>query len=155
MINLTEEERLALGLPLEGAVSQNSYDQVKYQINSELLKFAGATGWALDQDGNIESVTPAGITLESAEAIYLAYPKFNGRPYADDKSLNQAVSGLIQDAFVTHFSTKDSSYQATFDKVMTLVVSGQLSAEWAEWLEIRGTIIMDKDAYKASTTWGV
>jgi hypothetical protein len=155
MIQLTEEERLALGLPLEGAVSQHSYDQVKYQINSELLKFAGATGWALDQDGNIESVTPAGITLESAEAIYLSYPKFNGRPYADDKSLNQAVSGLIQDAFVAHFSTKDSPYQATFDKVMTLVVSGQLQTEWAEWLEIRDGIIDGKNAYKASTTWGV
>ena len=154
MIELSAEERQALGLPLEGEVSQNSYDQVKYQINSELLRFAGATGWSLDQDGNIESVTPEGITLEQAEATYLAYPKFNGRPYADEKSLNQAVSGLIQDAFVAHFSTKDSSYQSTFDKVMTLVVSGELQAEWAEWLVIRADIIAKKNAYKATTTWG-
>jgi hypothetical protein len=154
MIKLTEEERLALGLPLEGEVSQNSYDQVKYAINSELLRFAGATGWSLDPDGNIESVTPSDITLESAEAIYLAYPKFNGRPYADDKSLNQAVTELIQAAFVAHFSTKDSPYQATFDKVMTLVVSGELQAEWSDWLPIREVIIAGKNAYKATTTWG-
>ena len=154
MINLTAEERQALGLPLEGEVSQNSYDQVKYTINSELLKFAGATGWALDANGNIESVTPSDITLESAEAIYLAYPKFNGRPYADDKSLNQAVTGLIQGAFVDHFSTMGSPYQATFDKVMTLVVSGELQAEWGDWLPIREAIIAGKNAYKASTTWG-
>ena len=154
MIQLKAEERQALGLPLEGEVPQNSYDQVKYTINSELLKFAGATGWSLDQDGNIETVTPSDITLESAEAIYLAYPKFNGRPYADDKSLNQAVSGLIQEAFVAHFSTKGSPYQSTFDKVMTLVVSGQLQTEWASWLEVRAGIIEGKNAYKATTTWG-
>jgi len=29
MIELSEEERLALGLPLEGEVSQHDYDQVK------------------------------------------------------------------------------------------------------------------------------
>jgi len=154
MIELSEEERLALGLPLEGEVSQHDYDQVKYRINSELLKFVGATGWSLDQDGNIESVTPEGITLEQAEEIYLNYPKFNGRPYADDSSLNRAVTGLLQDAFVAHFSTKDSPYQSTFDKVMTLVVSGELQSEWAEWLTIRADIIARKNAYKATTTWG-
>ncbi len=154
MIELSAEERQALGLPLEGEVSQNSYDQVKYTINSELLRFAGATGWALDPDGNIESVTPSDITLESAEAVYLSYPKFHGRPYADEKSLNVAVSGLIQDAFVEYFSTKGTPYQTEFDKIITLVVSGQMADEWAEWLTIREGIIAEKNAYKATTTWG-
>ena len=113
MINLSVEERQALGLPLEGEVSPHSYDQVKYTINSELLKFAGATGWALDPDGNIESVTPSDITLESAEAIYLAFPKFHGRPYSDEKSLNVAVSGLVKStdfpsSLVSIFNTSSS-----------------------------------------------
>jgi len=154
MINLSAEERQALGLPLEGEVSQNSYDQVKYQINSELLRFAGATGWALDVDGNIESVTPAEITLESVEAAYMAYPKFHGRPYANEKSLNIAVADLLQDAFVKHFSTKGTPYQTEFDKIITLVVSGQMVTEWAEWLEIRSNILREKDNYKTTTTWG-
>jgi hypothetical protein len=153
MINLSVEERQALGLPLEGEVSPHSYDQVKYTINSELLKFAGATGWALDPDGNIESVTPSDITLESAEAIYLAFPKFHGRPYSDEKSLNAAVSGLVKSAFVGHFSTKDSPYQSTFDKVITLVVSGQMADEWAEWLTIREGIMSEKADYMTKVTW--
>ena len=153
MINLSVEERQALGLPLEGEVSPHSYDQVKYTINSELLKFAGATGWALDPDGNIESVTPSDITLESAEAIYLAFPKFHGRPYSDEKSLNVAVSGLLQDAFVEYFSTKGTPYQTEFDKIITLVVSGQMADEWAEWLTIREGIMSEKADYMTKVTW--
>jgi len=37
---------------------------------------------------------------------------------------------------------------------MTLVVSGELQSEWAEWLTIRADIIARKNAYKATTTWG-
>jgi len=153
MITLTQEEIEALGLPSE-TTPENAYNKAKFRINSELLRFAGATGWALDQEGNIESVTPSDITLESAEAFYTSYPKFNGRPYADEKSLNEAVTRKIQKSFVEHFSSNDSPYQSTFDKVMTLVVSGELQTEWSEWLTIRSGIIESKNAYIATTPWG-
>ena len=153
MIELTQEEIAALGLPAD-TTPENAYDQAKYQINSELLRFAGATGWALDNDGNIQSVTPSDITLEDAKATYLAYPKFNGRPYADEKSLNTAVSNLLQQKFVSHFSTNDSSYQTIFDKVITLALSGELQQEWSEWLTIRKQVLADKEAYKLTTPWG-
>ena len=155
MITLTEEERLALGLPLEGEVSVNSYNQVAHQINSELLRFAGATGYAFNADGSIQSTTPEGITLEFAEANYLAYPKFHGRPYSDDKTLNSATSSLIQEAFVLHFSTAGTPYQTIFDKIITQVVSGEKAIEWASWLLVREAIIQEKITYKTTTPWGV
>lgn len=153
MIELTQEEIEALGLPAD-TTPENAYNQAKHTINSELLRFAGATGWALDQEGNIQSVTPSDITLESAEALYMSYPKFNGRPYADEASLNKAAAKAIENAFVAHFSSNGSDYSTIFDKVVTLRLSGELEAEWNEWMTIRGNLIAEKEAYKASTPWG-
>jgi len=146
MITLTQEEIEALGLP-SNTTSADAYDQAVHRINSELLRFAGATGWALDQDGNIQSVTPEGITLEQAEEDYLSYPKFRGRAYSNEQSLNNAVSKLIQEEFVSHFTSNGGNYVDVFSKVMTLKLEGDVNLDWEGWITKRNEILDDKTTY--------
>ncbi len=152
MIELTTEERQELGLPLDGPVSENSYNQVAHQINSTILQFAGATGFALGMNGEVQWVTPDTITLADAEQVYLNWPRFHGRPYRDVESLNKAVATMLRTAFTNVFSGNSSGYEDTFAKVMTLKLEGDadVEAKWSDWLTDRKNILNEKAAYIAT-----
>lgn len=147
MIELTSQELEALGLPPETEVTENTYSQYANRINGILLTFAGATGYALNSDGSIQWTTPEGITIEQAEATYLAYPKFRGRPYSNEKDLNNVISKLIQDEFVSHFASNGGNYVDVFSKVMTLKLEGDTSLDWEGWMTKRNAILDEKAAY--------
>lgn len=147
MIELSRQELEALGLPPETEVTESVYNQHVIAINGVLLQFAGATGYALGGDGSIQWVTPEGITIEQAESNYLSYPKFHGRPYANETELNSAVATLIQDAFVSHFASNGGRYIDVFSKVMTLKLEGDASIDWDGWLTKRNAILDEKASY--------